>query len=236
MASTRSERPQNRKRDHPRPTLLETTRVDGVKAPQHRGTPRSHRYDHRRRRKKSRPRGRRPRSCGAGLRLVVGSRRRRRCWRGAIGARGNKLSREPQTASRRRRSRGDAIAATVARSRTPRKHRARTRRRTATAGPLGTATRPRRARLFLRSRPGPVNSLCRARRAGRIYRCETSLLKTSYIKARRRPGRAASEAAAAAVSEDCRAASAAVYGRTSCGGRPKPHFGATRCPRKKLVL
>ena len=39
--STRSELPQNRKRDHPRPPLLETTRVDGVKAPQHRGTPRS---------------------------------------------------------------------------------------------------------------------------------------------------------------------------------------------------
>ena len=40
--STRSERPQNRKRDHPRPPLLETTRVDGVKALQHRGTPRSY--------------------------------------------------------------------------------------------------------------------------------------------------------------------------------------------------
>ena len=39
--STRSERPQNRKRDHPLPSFLETTRVDGVKAPQHRGTPRS---------------------------------------------------------------------------------------------------------------------------------------------------------------------------------------------------
>ena len=31
----------NQKRDHPRPRLLETNRVDGVKAPQHRGTPRS---------------------------------------------------------------------------------------------------------------------------------------------------------------------------------------------------
>ena len=38
---SRSERPQNRKRNHPRPPLLETTRVDGVKAPRHRGTPRS---------------------------------------------------------------------------------------------------------------------------------------------------------------------------------------------------
>ena len=40
--STRSEWPQNRKRDHPRPRLLETTRLDEVKAPQHRGTPRRH--------------------------------------------------------------------------------------------------------------------------------------------------------------------------------------------------
>ena len=39
--STRSERPQNKKRNHPRPPLLETTRVDGVKAPLHNGTPRS---------------------------------------------------------------------------------------------------------------------------------------------------------------------------------------------------
>ena len=30
---SRSERPQNRKRNHPRPPLLETTRVDGVRAP-----------------------------------------------------------------------------------------------------------------------------------------------------------------------------------------------------------
>ena len=37
--SARSDTAQNRKRDHPRPPLLETTRVDGVKAPQHRGTP-----------------------------------------------------------------------------------------------------------------------------------------------------------------------------------------------------
>ena len=43
--STRSEWPHNRKRNHPRPPLLETTRVDGVKAPQHRGTPRSYRLD-----------------------------------------------------------------------------------------------------------------------------------------------------------------------------------------------
>ena len=33
--------PQNRKINHPRPPLLETTRVDGVKAPLHDGTPRS---------------------------------------------------------------------------------------------------------------------------------------------------------------------------------------------------
>ena len=39
-APTRSERLQNRKRDHPRPPLLETKRVDGVKPPQHRGAPR----------------------------------------------------------------------------------------------------------------------------------------------------------------------------------------------------
>ena len=38
--STRSERLQNRKKDHPRPPLLETTRVEGVKAPQHRDAPR----------------------------------------------------------------------------------------------------------------------------------------------------------------------------------------------------
>ena len=37
--STRSERPQNRKRNHPRSPLLETNRVDGVKASQHRWTP-----------------------------------------------------------------------------------------------------------------------------------------------------------------------------------------------------
>ena len=38
-----SERPQNRKRDHPLPSFLETRRVDGVKAPPHDGTPRSRR-------------------------------------------------------------------------------------------------------------------------------------------------------------------------------------------------
>jgi hypothetical protein len=40
-----SEWPQNRKRNHPRPRLMDTsrvTRVDGVKAPRHRETPRSH--------------------------------------------------------------------------------------------------------------------------------------------------------------------------------------------------
>ena len=43
--STRSEWPRNRKKDHPRPRLMDTSRVDGVKAPQHRGTPRSHRIE-----------------------------------------------------------------------------------------------------------------------------------------------------------------------------------------------
>ena len=80
---------------------MNASRVDGVKAPQHRGTPRSHRYDHRRRRKKSRPRGRRPRSCGAGLRFVLWG-RGDGVDEGALAARGDhKLSREPQTASRR---------------------------------------------------------------------------------------------------------------------------------------
>jgi hypothetical protein len=36
----------NRKRDHPRPRLMATTRVDGVKAPQHRGTPSPHIVGH----------------------------------------------------------------------------------------------------------------------------------------------------------------------------------------------
>ena len=40
--STRSEWPRNRNRNHPRPRLTDTSRVDGVKAPQHRGTPRSY--------------------------------------------------------------------------------------------------------------------------------------------------------------------------------------------------
>ena len=40
-APNRSERPQIRKRNQPRPPLLETSRVDGVKAPPHRGTPRT---------------------------------------------------------------------------------------------------------------------------------------------------------------------------------------------------
>ena len=41
--SPRSERPQNPKRDHPRHREMETTRVDGVKASLHDGTPRSRR-------------------------------------------------------------------------------------------------------------------------------------------------------------------------------------------------
>ena len=40
--STRSERPQTRKRNHPRPRLMDTSRVDGVKASLHNGTPGSH--------------------------------------------------------------------------------------------------------------------------------------------------------------------------------------------------
>ena len=40
-----SEWPQIRKRNHPRPSFPETTRVDGVKAPLHDGTPRSYRED-----------------------------------------------------------------------------------------------------------------------------------------------------------------------------------------------
>ena len=40
--ATQSERPHNRKLNHPRPRLMDTSRVDGVKAPQHRGTPRSY--------------------------------------------------------------------------------------------------------------------------------------------------------------------------------------------------
>ena len=39
---SRSERPQTRKKDHLSPALPETMRVDGVKAPQHLKTPRSH--------------------------------------------------------------------------------------------------------------------------------------------------------------------------------------------------
>ena len=38
--SYRSERPRNRKRNHPRPLLLETTRLNELKAPPHNGTPR----------------------------------------------------------------------------------------------------------------------------------------------------------------------------------------------------
>ena len=45
-ASTRSERPQNRKRDHPLPSFLETIHEDGVKAPQHFKT-RRYALDHR---------------------------------------------------------------------------------------------------------------------------------------------------------------------------------------------
>ena len=39
--SPRSEWPQNRKINHPLHCEMDTSRVDGVKAPQHRGTPRS---------------------------------------------------------------------------------------------------------------------------------------------------------------------------------------------------
>ena len=37
----RSERPQTREKKHPRPRLMDTSRIDGVKAPRHRGTLRS---------------------------------------------------------------------------------------------------------------------------------------------------------------------------------------------------
>ena len=40
--STRSETAQTRKRNHPRPRLMDTSRVDGVKASLHNGTPGSH--------------------------------------------------------------------------------------------------------------------------------------------------------------------------------------------------
>ena len=39
--STRSERPQNQNRDHPRPSFPKTTRLNKVKPPRHDGTPRS---------------------------------------------------------------------------------------------------------------------------------------------------------------------------------------------------
>ena len=42
MTPTRSERPQTRKIDHPRPREMDTSRIDGVKAPQHFKTRRSH--------------------------------------------------------------------------------------------------------------------------------------------------------------------------------------------------
>ena len=41
--SKRSEWPRNRKRNHPRPSFLETSHINKVKAPQHVKTPRSHR-------------------------------------------------------------------------------------------------------------------------------------------------------------------------------------------------
>ena len=41
-ATISQETAQIRKQNHPRPRLMEASRVDGVKAPQHRGTPRSH--------------------------------------------------------------------------------------------------------------------------------------------------------------------------------------------------
>ena len=159
---------------------------------------RRHRCDRRILHRTSRPRGRRPRSCGAGLRCV---------WCCAAAAASLSRRRRPRdddvTLSRpRRRHRGDRCKIKDAAP-----NRARTRRPSATAGPLGTATPPRRARLFLQSRRGPVNSLCRAGRAGRTCPCETSWRCSSYIKARRRPGRAVLMEGAAAVSEDCRAAS-----------------------------
>ena len=44
-ASTRSERPQNQKINHPRHREMDTSRLDGVKASLHDGTPRSYRRD-----------------------------------------------------------------------------------------------------------------------------------------------------------------------------------------------
>ena len=41
-----SEWPQNRKRNHPRPRLIYTSRIEGVKASPHDGTPRQHRHGH----------------------------------------------------------------------------------------------------------------------------------------------------------------------------------------------
>ena len=42
--SKRSEWPRNRKRDHPRPSFLETSHINKVKAPQHVKTPRYYRF------------------------------------------------------------------------------------------------------------------------------------------------------------------------------------------------
>ena len=43
--AVRSEWPQTRKRNHPRPRLMDTSRIDGVNAPLHDGTPRYARHD-----------------------------------------------------------------------------------------------------------------------------------------------------------------------------------------------
>ena len=44
--STRSEWPLQQKRNHPRPRLMDTSRIEEVKAPPHAGTPRAHHVEH----------------------------------------------------------------------------------------------------------------------------------------------------------------------------------------------
>ena len=119
--------------------------------------------------KRSRPRGRRPRSCGAGLRCVWCCAAAARSWSEDGGASRRRPRDGDVTLSRpRRRHRGDRCKIKDAAP-----NRARTRRPSATAGPLGTATPPPRARRPPRSRQEQVNYLCRARRAGRICRSGT---------------------------------------------------------------